>query len=197
MSLCIWINIAHKGGGSQSLLTIPSVFFPGFPFNCRATTSVWLLRCSAGDVPNPNADRSKIKKKEALFHVNLPAPASTITTKLMRPMEPNTVSRVSDASCLGTGKLWPQFQGVKKAECTCSWSQQPAVQISGSHGEVEHQSPLAVDGLQNMLHRHWGVGVGVLLARLPLHQQVREGSCPPSLCHRQRLVVMSCGDQRS
>lgn len=48
-----------------------------------------------------------------------------------------------------------------------------------------------------MLHCHWGVGVRVLLARLPLHQQIRKGSCSTPLCHSQSLVMMTCSNQRS
>lgn len=75
---------------------------------------------------------------------------------------------------------------------TCSWSQQPAVQVTSSHGEVKHQSPLAVDSVQDVLHRHWGVGVWVLLACLPLHQEVGKGSRATPLRYCQGLVVVTC-----
>lgn len=76
---------------------------------------------------------------------------------------------------------------------TCSWSQQPAVQVTSSHGEIKHQSPLAVDGVQDVLHCYRGVGVRVLLACLPLHQEVGKGSCSTPLCYRQSLIVVACG----
>lgn len=74
---------------------------------------------------------------------------------------------------------------------TCSGSQQPAVQVTGCHGEIKHQGPLAVNRVQNVLHCHRGVGVRVLLARLPLHQQVSEGSCASAFGHSQSLVVVA------
>lgn len=79
-----------------------------------------------------------------------------------------------------------------RAALTCSWSQQPAVQVAGSHGEIKHQGPLAVDGVQDVLHCYWGVGIRVLLAGLPLHQEVSEGSGTTPLRHRQSLIMVAC-----
>lgn len=74
---------------------------------------------------------------------------------------------------------------------TCSWSQQPAVQVTSSHGEIKHQGPLAVDDVQNVLDCYGGVGVRVLLACLPLHQEVREGSCTAAFCYCQSLIMVA------
>lgn len=80
---------------------------------------------------------------------------------------------------------------------TCSWSQQPAIQVTSSHRKIKHQSPLAVHGIQDVLHCYRCVWIRLLLARLPLHQEISKGSCTTPLCHCQGLVVVACGVQRS
>lgn len=100
--------------------------------------------------------------------------------------------------------------GHKSRVCVCVWhtcarSYQPAVQKASSQGVVEDQGPLAVDRLQNVLHRDWDVGVGAasrLLARfLPLDEKVGEGSRAAPLGDGQRLVVPAwegvCDDKKT
>lgn len=87
-------------------------------------------------------------------------------------------------------------KGPKRVErirpsLTCPRRQEPAVEIAGCQRVVEHQPPLAVDRLQDLVDGHWGVGVRVLLTGLPFYQQVSEGPSAASLGHRQRFVMVT------
>lgn len=92
--------------------------------------------------------------------------------------------------------LQKQFT-IEAVVLTCSWSQQPAVQVTSSHAEIKYQSPLAVNGVQDVLHCYWSVGVCILLACLPLHQEVSKGSCTTPLCHCQSLIMVACDGEKS
>lgn len=86
------------------------------------------------------------------------------------------------------------------APVTCSWSDQPAVEEAPSHRIVEDQSPLTVHRLHHVLHGDWDVGVRarrVLVALLPLNEEVSEGACSSSLRYGQCLIVPACDIKHS
>ncbi len=79
---------------------------------------------------------------------------------------------------------------------TGAGGQEPAVQVSCRQREVEHQRPLPVHSVQDVLHGHGRVGVRVLLARLSLHQQVGKGPSASALRHGQSFIMVTWAEVR-
>ncbi len=79
---------------------------------------------------------------------------------------------------------------------TGAGGQEPAVQVSCRQREVEHQRPLPIHSVQDVLHGHGRVGVRVLLARLSLHQQVGKGPSASALRHGQSFIMVTWAEVR-